>query len=108
MAKTLFRPGEAVFVHISTQRSLPCFASIHQRVVSFEGGDRNRPTVWQDYRDSHGWTNAGTFDSDYYFLTPDKIPPGHYFYERSATYECENVDTVHQEQPLIPFEIAGT
>ena len=107
VAKTVFRPGETVFVHVTTRRSLPCFAAIHQRVISFENGDRQRPTIWQDLHESNGWTEPGTFESDYRFRTPDNVPPGQYYYERTITYECGLAGSVRQAQPLVPFEVTG-
>ena len=107
VAKTVFRPGETVFVHVTTRRSLPCFAAIHQRVISFANGDRRRPTIWQNLGESNGWTEPGTFESDYRFRTPDDVPPGQYFYERTITYECGLAGSVRQAQPLIPFEVMG-
>jgi hypothetical protein len=74
-------------------------------VISFENGDRRRPTIWQAYGESDGWTEPGTFESDYRFPTPDNVPPGKYFYERTITYECGLAGSVRQAQPLIPFEV---
>ena len=105
--RTAFHPGEPVFVHVTTQRAVACFAIIDQRVVSFVNQDDHHTlTIWTDYHDSHGYTEAGTFESDYYFLTPN-LAPGRYYYERTATYDCTGIGVVHQAQPLIPFEIVN-
>ena len=107
IAETVLHPGEHVFVHVTTRRFLPCFATFYQRIVSFDDGDRQRPVVWDDYPASHGWTAAGTFESDYYAITPNYLPPGHYFLERTAAFDCEHVGTLRQTLPLIPFELTN-
>ena len=44
LPRAAFRAGEPFFVHVTTRRMLPCFASFYQRIVSFEDGDRSKVT----------------------------------------------------------------
>lgn len=107
VAETVLHAGEPVFVHVTTRRFVPCFASFSQRIISFRNGDRQQPVVWHDDPQTRGWTGAGTFESDYHSVTPGDLPPGHYFYERTAIFDCEDVGSLRQALPLIPFEMTN-
>jgi PAS domain S-box-containing protein len=103
---TVFHPGEVAFAHISTQRTVACYALIHQRILSLIDGDIFNRIVWSDPPVSYGYTEAGHFETDYRFVVPVDLPPGLYFFERNSTYTCD-ATTINQSQPLMSFTVVN-
>jgi PAS domain S-box-containing protein len=101
---SLFHAGDTVFSHISTRRSVACFALIQQRILSLIDGDIANRVVWSNLAVSFGYTEAGNFETDYRFVVPDNLPEGAYFLERNTTYNCGGT-AIDQSQPLIPFAV---
>jgi hypothetical protein len=101
---SILHAGDMVFSHISTQRNVPCFAVIHQRILSLLGDNIFNRVVWADLADSAGYTEAGSFETDYRFIVPTDLPPNHYVLERNTVYTCGPA-VINQTQPLIPFTV---
>jgi hypothetical protein len=109
--KTVFHAGDPVFIHIVSQRTMPCYAEVSTRIISLRDvGPRETPaqhsTIWFDYPQTRFYSVAGVYERNFRIIIPPDMPSGAYYIERMVVSVCEHASKPeYQTEPLIPFTI---
>jgi len=94
-----FSPGDVLYFHIKGNRRSACGQVISYRLVYTENGGRVIVFPWPM---NIGYSVAGVYDSDGFFVLPKELPLGHYNFERYGLYYCGG-EWVEQIMPGLPL-----